>query len=636
MPIRCFNYIRLLLMAIFLKTVFAAPVLGSNREIPRPLPSHPGNIFLSGEDVVVPAPPGEVKTWRMLDYSDTIIAKGDIKDGRVDLGKLPAGYYKIVRGAPGLITNRTWIGVLEPLRAPTPQTSPIATDLAMAWFFPSSRKQMEEAASLCQLAGMNRVRDRLLWSELEPERGKFVPQTRYDTSAEVQAAAKLKILQVTHVSAPWANPNGKRFPLDLRDFYNFYREMARRWNKEIESFEPWNEADISVFGGHTGNEMASFQKAAYLGLKAGNPKVTACLNVFAIHRADTLANFNENKAWAYFDTYNLHHYEKLDKYPDLYADHRAISAGKPMWTTECSIHVRWHGDERYKELSEANLRLQSENLTKTFALALHEGSKAVFYFILAHYTEGKLQFGLLRPDFTPRPGYVALAAVGRLLADAKPLGRVTLGAETSHGYLFDAKPDGKSAKVLVLWAEGETNVTLPKAPAASFDHIGRVRPVQGTAVALSPAPIYVILEEGTKLHLVAPPPAPKLLHDKPGNLVLQALVPDADVVVDKSAYKLAAGETKTIPVYLYNFGTKNLRGKLAVEAPKDWTVTFPQKAEISPGERRELPLTLARSKDEKTTEAGVRITGSFGSGEKPVLAMRFIAAESLTNTPPVK
>src|SRR5438045_3629229 len=71
----------------------------ARREIPRPLPSHPGNIFLAGEPVTVPAPPGDASTWRMMDYSNNVIAKGNIKDGRVELGQLPVGFYKIVRGA---------------------------------------------------------------------------------------------------------------------------------------------------------------------------------------------------------------------------------------------------------------------------------------------------------------------------------------------------------------------------------------------------------------------------------------------------------------------------------------------------------------------------------------------------------
>lgn len=86
-------------------------------------------------------------------------------------------------------------------------------------------------------------------------------------------------------------------------------------------------------------KMATLQKAAYLGLKAGNPKVIACLNVFAIHRPATLQDFQNNEAWPYFDTFNLHHYAPLENYPRLYADFRAVSAGKPLWVSECSVHV---------------------------------------------------------------------------------------------------------------------------------------------------------------------------------------------------------------------------------------------------------------------------------------------------------
>ena len=252
----------------------------ANRTVPHPLPSHPGNIFLAGETVSVPAPPaGDGDTWRAVDYEGRIVAEGWVTTGPVELGRLPVGYYELQRSA-GQVTNRLSLGVLETLHAPTPLSSPIGIDVAMAWFY--SKDKMPDVASLCALAGVNRVRDRMSWPELEAEKGVFAPTNRYDWSVQAQAAAGLQVLEVGHRSPAWANPVGKRFPLDLRDTYNFHRAIARRWRGEVVAFEPWNEADIPDFGGHTGSEMASLQKAAYLGLKAGNPKVIACLNVFAV------------------------------------------------------------------------------------------------------------------------------------------------------------------------------------------------------------------------------------------------------------------------------------------------------------------------------------------------------------------
>jgi hypothetical protein len=414
------------------------------------------------------------------------------------------------------------------------------------------------------------------------------------------------------------------FPLDLRDIYAFYKEMAHRWQGQVEAFEPWNEADIKEFGGHTGSEMATLQKAAYLGLKAGNSNVIACLNVFAIRRKATLSDFGANEAWPYFDTFNLHHYEPLQNYPQLYADFRAVSAGKPLWVTECSVHVKWQGDERLKELSQEDLRLQSERVTKTYVLGLHQGAEAVFYFMLPHYSEGQVQFGLLRPDLTPRPGFLALAAVGRLLADAKPLGDVALSNHAGQAYFFRALPDGQPADVVVVWAKGEASFELPATPLACYDHLGRSRPITGKVLTVGPAPLYAVLAKGAHPALVPPPKPAKLLPGEPGALVLQALLPEEKIVLERSAYKIPGGRTSTIPVFLYNFGAKKAQGRLSLTVPEGWKGELPREVEVAPGERKELTLNLACPRTDGWSEASIRIAGDFGVDGRAMLAQCFV------------
>jgi hypothetical protein len=480
---------------------------------------------------------------------------------------------------------------------------------------------MESVANLCALAGLNRVRDRMDWGEVEPGRGDFAATNRYDYPVRVQAAAGLQVLQVCHQSPAWANPNRKRFPLDLRDTYTFHRALARRWQGEVAAFEPWNEADIQDFGGHTGSEMASLQKAAWLGLKAGNPKATACLNVFALHRRSTLEDFQENQAWACFDTFNLHHYEPFARYPSLYADFRAVSAGRPLWVTECSLPVKWRGDARLQEPSPEDLRLQSERAPITYALAIHEGAEAVFYFILPHYVEGQTQFGLLRKDLTPRPAFLALAAAGRLLASARPLGRVQADDPAVRAYLFDARPDGRRAQVLVAWSEEDRSLELPRAPQALFDHLGRAREVSGGKLLLRTAPQFIVLADGTPLRLAPPPARPAMLAGDASPVVLQAVLPETSILLDQSAYQLAAGQPARVPIFAYNFSDKPARGRLALEVPDPWQAELPQEAEIAPGERKELSLRLTGAAGARA--AKVRITGQFGPAGSTVLSLRF-------------
>jgi hypothetical protein len=604
-----------MVLSVWLGGGFGSAAYGGHRSIPRPLVSHPGNVFVAGEPVVIVEPPGEGEAWRVTDYEGNGVGEGSLREGRAEVGLLRCGYYELARG-----TGRVSLGVVEGLRAPTPLTSPIGLDVAMSWFY--TKGKMSSVASLCALAGVNRVRDRLDWQELEPQRGQFAPSTRYDDAARAQSAAGLQILQVSHRSPSWANSNTQRFPLDLRDTYEFHRALARRWRGTVAAFEPWNEADIKEFGGQTGSEIATLQKAAYLGLKAGNRKVIACQNVFAIHRAATLGDFADNEAWASFDTFNLHHYDAFEAYPKLYADFRAVSAGKPLWVTECSRPVKWHGSEQAQEPTADDLRVQSERVAITYALAVHEGAEAVFYFMLPHYVEGQVQFGVVRRDLTPRPAFLALAAAGRLLSDAKPLGRVECGDPDVRGFLFAAEPDGRRAEVLVIWSEQERSFRLPVPAQSAYDHLGRRVELSGLEVKVARAPRFIVLAHGAHFPLIPPPPPAQRLSGSPSAVVLQAVLPENSIMLEASAYKVPAGTVTSIPLFVYNFGTKRVQGRLRVTASEGWQVDVPGEVAINPGERGQIEARVTPAPGQGPIEGKIRFTGEFGSSQRPVLALR--------------
>jgi hypothetical protein len=606
----------------------AVGVAGSQGPDPRPisapLQDHPGNIFLANETVTVRLPSTGSTNWQMYDYDGQLVAQAKPEGEWLSFGTVPVGYYEIGPKTNDVTVRRVALGVLERLHAPTPQDSPIGLDVAMSWFYPEAK--MPAVANLCALAGINWVRDRLNWAQIESEKGQFAPPERYDTSARVQAAAGLNVLQVNHLSPAWANPESKRFPMDLRDAYDAYRELARRWRGQIAAFEPWNEADIEMFGGHTGSEMASLQKASWLGLKAGNPGIIACQNVYALNNRQILADFHGNAAWPYFDTFNLHHYVPFDAYPAVYADFRAVSAGKPLWVTECSLPVQWSGDEKLKEPSDPDLRIQAERVAKVYAASIQEGAAAVFYFILPHFVEGQTQFGVLHSDLTPRPAFVALAAVGRLLAAAKPLGRLQSAAPQVRGYLFQAKPDGQAREVLVAWTTNSTaNLVLPISPEAVFDHLGRQLDGSGEPLYLRSAPVFAILPSGSAAKMpLSPPPEPTAaLTGGVSPIVLQALWPKPRVLLEQSAYRLAGGKVETVPVYLYNFSNHPVRGTFRVLVPPAARIQFPCEASLQPGERQELGLALdcARQLAGGPIQT-IRIEGDFGADGHPVLSLR--------------
>ncbi len=596
----------------------------AQRQLPLPLRDHPGNVFLAGEFVAVPPPPGSADRWDLVDYEGKLAGAGAVTGVRLELGRLAPGWYELRRGgAEAAFSNRVSLAVLPPLKWPTPRTSPVALDVAMAWFYPPD--QMPAAASLCALAGVNWVRDRLSWPELEPQRRQFAPHNRYDASAEIQARAGLRQLQVAHISPKWANTNTARFPLDLRDAYDFWHAMAIRWRGEIEAFEPWNEADIENFGGHTGSEIASFQKASYLGLKTGNPRVIACQNVFALHSAAILQDFAANEAAPYFDTFNLHHYVAFDRYPAVYADFRAVAAGKPLWVTEASLPVKWSGDERFKEPAAADLRVQAERVPKTFAASLNEGTAEMFYFLLPHYSEGQTQFGLLRPDLTPRPAYVALAAVGRLLADARPLGRLRSDATNLRAFVFQARPDGRMYDVMVAWTtEGTAGVVVPAIPEGVFDHLGRARPERPGRLEVGTEPRYFVFPRGfaARLPLQPPPAAPPAARGRVSPVVLQALLPPEQLDLKQSAHRLPSGKPQIVHLRAYNFGPRPVNGRLTLRTPPGWTAELPPRLALAGNADVDLNLELLCPAT--TSPQTVRVEARFAGEAPAVLSFRLL------------
>lgn len=608
-------------VALCIFAVFGASAR-AERAIPKPLPNHPGNIFQAGEDVQVPLPAKATGKWTLFDIENKQVGESHPAAEKVDLGKLPVGYYELRGEQPA---EKVYIGVIAPLVAPTPMTSPIGIDVAMAWFWQddASRKAV---ANICTLAGMNRVRDRMSWPELEPKKGEFAPRNRYDETAEIQSEAGLQVLQVNHIGAPWSK-NGRRFPEDLRDAYDFYKEIAKRFKGKIVALEPWNEADIDMFGGHTGSEMASMQKASYLGIKAGNPDMIACENVFAIARPETLKDFTANDAGPYFDRFDLHHYVIMDRYPDYYALYRSASAGKPMWVTEFNVTVDW-ADEKTHEPDEKNLRVQALRLPKMFAMSLYEGVEAQFYFMLPHYVERKLQYGLLHQDLTPRPAFMSLAAVGRLFADAKPIGRWDVGNPKVHGYVFRAKPDGVEKYVIVLWSSGGDKTYLLNVPTEKiFDEYGRETKGSWVGeVKLMNEPLIAVtsVDPSGAMKLIPPPKAPPVSDEKPSPVVLQVLFPDSARSVKQSLYHIATDQPQKVALFAYNFSDHAVKGELKVDPNDEWQPKLKSpNVELKPNDRVEIPLTLSASSAQPTTQP-IRVSGDFAGDGKPIVSF-FVA-----------
>jgi hypothetical protein len=655
--------VQLLASGQFTQTV-PPPGTTKSRVVPVPLPDHPGNVFLEGEDVRIPLPqalPPVSTQWRLLDDRRQVLRTGAVPVGGADkratlsLGTLGLGWYRLEFGATNQPAQAwTSLAVLSRQQTPVPADSPVALDSAASWFAPDDAAQQKRLANLAALAGVSWVRDRLRWRDLQPQPGELTaPPTTSDTSANAHREAGLQVLQVFHDTPPWArqgSSTGGQFAPDLRRVYELGRALAIRFKGRVAAWEPWNEANVATFGAHTVDQMCSWQKAAWLGFKAGDPDVLVGWNATAAvptpaHTEGVLAN----ETWPYFDTYNLHTYDWSHAYADLWKPAREAAAGRPIWITEAdrgTPHLKnapWFDQDPRLE------RLKAEWMAQAYASSLFAGARRHFHFILGNYQEPNgVQFGLLRLDLTPRPAYVALAVVGRCLAGAKVLGRWQPGQHVQV-YAFRARPDGLERDVLVAWAEqdldwdgrGTTTADWKLPPHLNvqgvMDYLGR--PL-GTNLPnpLTSAPVFVLLAPGqaASLPLETPPSLAPLRGGSPSPVVLQLSLPRSAVrkVEDLPwsegyADTVAAGQSFELKLHAYNFTTNKVAGILrVVPPPKGWNLTLAATdSQIPAMGRVELAGTLKIASDAEARDSWVVLHADCGPHGRPALAFRVIVRE---------
>ncbi len=426
--------------------------------------------------------------------------------------------------------------------------------------------------------------------------------------------------------------------------------MAERFKNTVQAWEPWNEANVATFGGHTMDEICAYQKAAYLGFKTGNPDVTVCWNATTGKPTDRQTDtVLQNETWSYFDTYNIHSYDWCHDYQRLWKPALQAACGKPLWITESDRGMKFDSDSATRDLTPENDRLKAQYVTQSYASSLGAGAQRHFHFILGEYSEGTTQFGLLRKDLTPRPGYVALAALGRLLCGARCLGRLEEpGVPQLHAYAFRGQVDGRECDVLIVWAED--NVDWPQRgqatcqwrlprdlhPTACYDYLGRK---QATTFppAITSAPLYVLLPPGQcdmlPLHTAS---VAARRSESRCDIVLQCLMPKESARRIKRIawaweieHMVEPNVATPVAICLYNFADHRVHGTVAVERipagcrfdVDSWVVS------LEPMERRELQVHATLSKDLTSNADGnwIKLRGDFGADGAPVLAFRLNA-----------
>jgi hypothetical protein len=600
--------------------------------------NHVGNVFIDSESVKFNINTTSEANLSVVDYYGKNVYKGKISAGKseLDLGNFQKGYYVLSIKSGDELKDIYFAVLPSPESRPDMNDSAIASDIAMSWLV--KPEQFDYLAKLINLSGIVWVRDRISWGELETTRGKFVDDTKYDLSADIQTKNGLKVYQVFHATPVWAQEVkvAHSFPDDLRDVYNFGAEMARRYKGKVDAWEVWNEPDISVFSDELGDSYASMLKAMYLGFKSVDPDLLVLSCSFAMGPGNFADTIFQNDVGNYFDIYNYHVYDDWKKHVDRALNHINLMKkygleNKPIWLTEAGRPIR-----RQDDMVEYNVeqgRDVAEFLPKAIITSLLAGVDKYFWFILPYFRENDFMlFGLLRQDLSPTPGYCSMSAFTYALGEAKYLGRLDIAGVYAHVF---KRSDNEIAiafwidegkKAFKLNANAENGKLINVMGVDEEVKIGKLEATSSVKYLVLPADSLL-----DSLKVDYPKSKPEVAPynpDKVSPIVVRLRFPrDARDKKDET-YKIKKGVSTRIGIELYNFSSQEFPCKIELQLPNGWQGTLnDDMITISRMGMAMRDLVLSADNDAKPERDQIRVNIIDDSGKVETFTVAWVVLD---------
>lgn len=473
-------------------------------------PARPSNIFLEGEDLVLPfESSAEVVACRVTDFWGREIHGCEVRPdgGSGALRPPPRRGYFLVRalakkGSGEIAERYTAYAVIPPHAARDPAASP--------WGVATHFAQGMDPGIIATLrkAGIAMIRDELYWDEVERRPGQYEFDgrfVRYMRAAHEAAVSPLVIMSYANRlyddgKTPWTDQGCDAFG-------DYGRAIIGKFGPQIRWLEVWNEYNGTWCDGPAAKDRpksyAKMLRRAHAKIKGMDPRVQVLGGAAVLMPLPYLEGIFENGGLDYMDGLVIHPYrarpEGVDEEVEaLRASMRAHGGEKDIWVTETGLDTREeHGWEKGRHMYEKGRAVAARYLPRQYAFLLKAGCKRIFWYLCSDHHEF-VAMGLLRDGndtagmgpHVVAPSYVAYATLIRQL-DGKAFVRREGFREYSraHCLLFSDGTDevrvcwATEPATLELHADGPLAVTdLMGGPAPVAPQAGRVRLTLGEDV----------------------------------------------------------------------------------------------------------------------------------------------------------
>ncbi|HUT14167.1 MAG TPA: hypothetical protein VMY42_27020 [Thermoguttaceae bacterium] len=300
--------------------------------------------------------------------------------------------------------------------------------------------------ALMKTAGINSLRDELSWGGVERARGQYaIPP---DKSAVFRRAAELGIapmLIFDYANGHYDGGDRPRSPEALEGYTRYAEFLVKHFGPDVRLYEVWNEYDIGIGmsepfrQGGSPEDYVRMLRHVYPRLKKLDPQITviggAC-TAGAVHRG-WLEEIVKLGALDCCDVVSIHTYnyggKGADRTPEAWW----------AWMQDVQKMLRAYNKDREVPLlitemgwpthsgqtNSTSPELSASYLGRLYLLARAlPFLRGVWWYDYqddgwqAEYNEDN--FGIIRPDLTPKPSYYVMADVAELARRGECLGRV--------------------------------------------------------------------------------------------------------------------------------------------------------------------------------------------------------------------
>jgi len=316
--------------------------------------------------------------------------------------------------------------------------------------FSQGKGILERNIESIRQAGIGSIRDEVSWGAIEREKGKLVMPDQFDTYVRQTARSGVNVLLILDYANRFYDDGDRpRSPEAVEGFCRYAEFVVRHFGKQVRLYEIWNEWDIGIGlpkkydKGGSAEDYFKLLKAVYPRIKAVDKDVTviAGASTSGAVRKGWLEEIVKLGALAFCDAISIHSYNYSEPFPQRGPEAcstwmtgvqemlRKYNGSKdvPFYVTEMGwpTHVNKHG---------TGPEVSASYLARLYLLARTSPSfKGLWWYDfqddgwIAEYNEDN--FGLVRPDLTPKPAYYVMKDIAPTVASGQSVGRMATSDE---------------------------------------------------------------------------------------------------------------------------------------------------------------------------------------------------------------